>query len=301
MKVSLVDVDGHNFPNLALMKLSAWHKAQGDDVDWYSPLFSHPDKIYASKVFTFTPDFYDYNPSDPEPIRGGTGYDLNVKLPDEIENFQPDYSIYPQFSFAVGFLTRGCIRRCPWCVVPRKEGGLMEVGDIRRIGSRRNVILLDNNFLAASDDFIRDQLQLSRKMNLRIDFNQALDARLVDDRKAAWLADAKWIRCIRFSCDTDEMLKPVERAVRLLRENCYRGEILCYVLAKSFNDTYQRVCQLEDIDKKVVPFVMPFRSLDGKEPDADVDVRHLARWCNRVNIRKSCTFAEYKYNLNNQL
>lgn len=124
MKISLVDVDGHNFPNLALMKLSAWHKAQGDAVEWYSPLFSKPDRIYASKVFTFTPDFTDYAAGDPEPVRGGTGYDPAVRLPDEVERTLPDYSIYPDFPAALGFLARGCIRKCPWCIVPEKEGAL---------------------------------------------------------------------------------------------------------------------------------------------------------------------------------
>jgi hypothetical protein len=295
MKVSLIDVDGHNFPNLALMKLSAWHKAQGDTVDWYMPLFSHPDKIYASKVFTFTPDYIDYNPNDPAPIKGGTGYDATTKLPDDIEEMQPDYSIYPQYDYAIGFLTRGCIRKCKWCVVPKKEGGIREVGDIRKIGVRKNVILMDNNFLAASHDFIRDQLLLSQRMKLRIDFNQALDARLVDENNATFLADTRWIRYIRFSCDTDNMLEPVERAVRLLRENHYNGEILVYVLAKEVVSALYRIVRLQNMDNKIVPFCMPYKSLDGKEPDADAEVLHLARWCNRAQIRKTCTFKEYKY------
>ena len=296
MKISLVDVDGHNFPNLALMKLSAWHKAQGDEVDWYMPLFSHPDRIYASKVFTFTPDYIDYNPNDPEPMKGGTGYDATVKLPDEVEDMQPDYSIYPQYDFAIGFLTRGCIRKCPWCVVPRKEGGIREVGDIERIAARKNVILMDNNFLAASDDFIREQTDKMWRMNIRVDFNQALDARLADDRKAAMLSNIKWIRHVRFSCDTAAMVEPVHRAVRLMREHHYKGEIFVYVLAKDVGDAHSRIVALEQMDERVVPFVMPFRSLDGMEQDADDDVRKLSRWCNRQNIRKSCTFSSYKRN-----
>ena len=295
MKVSLIDIDGHNFPNLALMKLSAWHKANGDEVDWYMPLFSHPDRIYASKVFTFTPDYADYNPNDPQPIKGGTGYDTTVKLPDEIEGMSPDYSIYPQYpDFCIGFLTRGCIRKCPWCVVPRKEGYITEVGDIRKIAVRKNVVLMDNNFLAASDDFIKEQMTLAKRLNLRIDFNQALDARLVDSRKAAWLASVKWIKYIRFSCDTNAMIEPVKDAVRCLREAGYKGEFFIYVLAKNVDAVY-RIYQLEAIDAKIEPFVMPFRSLDGKEPDADKETKHLARWCNRVNIRKTCSFEEYKY------
>ena len=296
MKVSLVDVDGHNFPNLALMKLSAWHKANGDTVDWYMPLFSHPDKIYASKVFTFTPDYIDYNPNDPEPMRGGTGYDVTAKLPDEIEDMLPDYSIYPQYDFGIGFLTRGCIRKCPWCVVPRKEGGVRVVEDIGRIGVRKRMVLMDNNFLAAPDDFIREQTDKMRRMNIRVDFNQALDARLVDDGKAAMLSNVRWIRHVRFSCDTAAMVEPVRRAVRLMREHGYNGEFFVYVLAKEAADAHSRVVALEQMDDKAVPFVMPFRSLDGSEPDADDDVRRLARWCNRQNIRKSCTFSSYKRN-----
>ena len=91
MNVALLDVDGRRFPNFALMKLSAWHKSQGDEVEWYSPLFSRPERLYASKVFTFTPEYQDYSAGDPAPIKGGTGYDYNVILPDVIENILPDY------------------------------------------------------------------------------------------------------------------------------------------------------------------------------------------------------------------
>ena len=119
MKIGLIDVDGHNFPNLALMKLSAWHKANGDQVEWYEPLLSgHCDKVYMSKVFTFTED-YEYFIDADEIEKGGTGYkEYNKVLPDEVDRAYPDYSIYPQYDFAIGFLTRGCIRKCPWCVVP---------------------------------------------------------------------------------------------------------------------------------------------------------------------------------------
>lgn len=118
MEIGLIDVDGHNFPNLALMKLSAWHKFNGDSVDWYSSLWSNPDKIYASKVFTFSPDEMTIRGDHPDPIKGGTGYRIYEDLPQDIDDMLPDYSIYPQYDFAIGFLSRGCIRKCPWCVVP---------------------------------------------------------------------------------------------------------------------------------------------------------------------------------------
>lgn len=130
MKVGLIDVDGHNFPNLPLMKISAYHKAAGDSVEWYEPLFSgHTDRVYMSKVFTFTPD-YEYCIDADEIIKGGTGYsypDGGQQLPDEIEHIYPDYTIYydriPETRHtAYGFLTRGCPRGCDFCIVEKKEG-----------------------------------------------------------------------------------------------------------------------------------------------------------------------------------
>ena len=112
MKIALVAVDGHSgFPNLALMRLSAWHKAQGDAVEWWSG-FTHYDRAYLSKVFTFTPDF-EYTVNAEEIITGGTGYKDYSSLPPEVETTPPDYSIYPSYKRAIGFLTRGCVRQCP--------------------------------------------------------------------------------------------------------------------------------------------------------------------------------------------
>lgn len=241
-KIALVDVDGHNFPNLALMKLSAWHKALGDHVEWYAPLFSRPDKIYASKIFTYKPDYIDYAPNDPGPIRGGTGYDVASKLPDEVEQMQPDYSIYPTFTAALGFSVRGCPNSCPWCVVPEKEGALQVVNSIERIAAgRREVVLLDNNFLAAPPDFVREQLTHAARKGLRLDFNQGLDARRVTPEYARLLASCKWIRFIRFSCDTAAMIEPICQAVRLIRETGSRREIFCYMLVQDIADAETRL------------------------------------------------------------
>ena len=120
MRIGLVDVDGHNFPNLALMKLSAWHKCRGDTVEFADPAARRYDKVYMSKVFTFSRDCTDRY--DCEVVRAGTGYrDYATILPEEIEHICPDYSLYG-VKEAYGFLTRGCGNRCSWCVVPHKEG-----------------------------------------------------------------------------------------------------------------------------------------------------------------------------------
>lgn len=294
MNISLVDVDGHNFPNLALMKLSAWHKAQGASVDWYSPLFSCPDCIYASKVFTFTPDYTAYAPGHPEPIRGGTGYYPEEKLPDEIERMIPDYSLYPNWTAAIGFLTRGCIRNCPWCIVPKKEGGLREVDDIGRLAAgRKEVVLLDNNFLAADPDFVREQLEKIARLKLRIDFNQGLDARLVTQENAKLLSACSWIRFIRFSCDTVAMIEPIRRAVSLIRENGCKREIFCYMLVQDISDAEIRLRAL--VDMKVTPFAQPYR--DFSEDSTPTEEQR--RFASFVNVKggKLClkmSFSEYK-------
>ena len=292
-RIALVDVDGRNFPNLALMKLSASHKAQGDAVEWYSPLFSRPDRIYASKVFSFTPDFQDYAAGDPEPIRGGTGYDPAVKLPDEVERTLPDYSIYPDWTSALGFLTRGCIRNCPWCIVPRKEGTLQVVDDIERIAAgRRDVVLLDNNFLAAPGEFIREQLEKATRLGLRLDFNQGLDARLVRFWNAKLLARCRWIRFIRFSCDTAAMIEPIRRAVRLIRETGSRREIFCYMLVQDIAEAEIRLRALVELG--VTPFAQPYRDFSGKA-ETTKKQRDFARFAN-VKGGKLClkmSFKEY--------
>lgn len=303
MKIALVDVDGHNFSNFALMRISAWHKAQGDSVEWYDPLLSSPDKIYASKVFTFTPDYTEYAPCDPEPIRGGTGYRMNGTLPDEIDRMLPDYSIYPQFDFGVGFLSRGCIRNCPWCVVPKKEGELQQYDDIERIsqnGLKKRIVLMDNNFLANDFEFVREQLEKAQKLNLKLDFNQGLDARLVTPENAELLAKTKWCtasgnnKYIRFSCDTSGMIPHLERAVEILRKTGYSGEFFVYVLAQELDESFERINKICAIDKRITPFCQPYRNLEGDGQILNQNLKKLARWCNKAWIRKSCKFEDFK-------
>ncbi len=275
------------------MKLSAWHKAQGDVVDWYSPMFSRPDRIYASKVFTFSPAV-EIAAGHPAPVCGGTGYNATMKLPDEIESIAPDYSIYPQFLQAYGFLTRGCIRSCPWCIVPRKEGGIKVVSDIETISQgRREVVLLDNNFLAAPESFVSDQLEKATRLNMKLDFNQGLDARLVTPENAGLLASCKWMKYIRFSCDTHKMIQPVDAAVRAIRSCGYKGDFFIYVLARELHETHDRIIRLSGIDRRIIPFCQPYRDFTTNE-EPSIALQRLARWCNVQSIRKSTKFKDYR-------
>lgn len=223
MKIGLIDVDGHNgFPNLALMRLSGYHKAKGDSVDWWNG-FEHYDRVYMSKVFTFSPDVDTVIDAD-EIIQGGTGYKNYGSLPPEVEATYPDYSIYPNFKSAIGFLTRGCIRNCPWCIVPRKEGHIRPAAtwqEIKRPDSRE-IVFMDNNVLAC--DHGLQQIEEMGSQPVWVDFNQGLDARLITPEVAQLLARLHWIRFVRMSCDTLPMLPVVIDAARNLVE---AGMVLC--------------------------------------------------------------------------
>ena len=168
MKVGLIDVDGHNFPNIPLMKLSAYHKQKGDSVEWYQPLFSgHMDIVYMSKVFSFTPD-YEYFIDAEKIVKGGTGYAIKLvdgkekydkaidtPLPKKIEHIYPDYSIYPDLTkdTAYGFLTRGCPRGCDFCHVAPKEGRCsVKVADLSEFWKgQKKIVLCDPNILGCPE------------------------------------------------------------------------------------------------------------------------------------------------------
>lgn len=291
MKVGLVAVDGHNnFPNLALMRLSAWHKSCGDQVEWWNG-FEHYDRVYQSKVFTFNPDFDSVINAD-EIITGGTGYKDYGTLPPEVEAMPPDYSIYPQFKRGIGFLTRGCIRQCPWCLVPHKEGKIRPAADweeIRRPDSRE-IVFLDNNVLAS--DFGLEQIDRMGGKPTWVDFNQGLDARLIISETAKLLARLHWIRFIRMSCDTNDMLPVVERAAAYLREagaapSCFWA----YVLVRDVEDAHQRVMTLREMG--IEPFAQPYWDYDGGEPN--LEQKAFAQWVNHRAILHSCTWEDYQY------
>lgn len=182
-----------------------------------------------------------------------------------------------------------------WCFVPKKEGTIRQYDDIERVyQGRKHVVLMDNNFLANDPEFVKEQLDKAVRLKLRIDFNQGLDARLVTPENAEWLAKAKWKRYIRFACDTPQMLPHLESAVSMLRKTGYNGEVFCYILAKELNESYDRIRKVLAIDRKIIPYCMPFRDLDGDGGVIDHQLERLARWCNRPWLRQSIKFEEYK-------
>jgi len=275
VRVGLIAVDG-KYPNLALMKLSAWHKAQGHHVDWYTPIEAaiEPfDKVYASKIFTFTPD-YAYMPEGVE--LGGTGYNSAVQLPDEVEHMTPDYSLYG-IDYSLGFTSRGCSRKCSFCVVPKKEGSIREHSQLSEFVRHRTVVLQDNNFLASrlSEDKLAEMIE----KKLDVDFNQGLDIRLMNVRFADLLARLK-PKKLRFAWDYVDMESEFRRGIDLLKSAGYRVDrhhVQTYVLCNyntEFKEDMHRVQVLRSLD--IAPFAMIYN-----KASAPRFMREFASWCNQ--------------------
>lgn len=236
----------NKFPNYALMKISAYHKQNGDTVEWWTainnPLY---DVVYSSKVFDFTPE----NPYLPDcTIRGGTGYGLYDELPQEIDDMFPDYSIYPECDYAIGFLTRGCIRNCRWCVVPKKEGKIRPYRTWQQVvrPDTNKLTLMDNNILAC--DYGIDQLRQISETDYRLDLNQGMDARLITPNIADILSKIKWQRFIRFSCDTQNQIPYIQDTVKMLRKcGVKASSIWVYMLiTKNLYDNLERIYAMRE-------------------------------------------------------
>lgn len=292
MKVGLIDVDGHNFPNLALMKISAWHKSKGDNVEWLLPMM-HYDRAYMSKVFTFTPDFETVINAD-EIIKGGTGYGLKNKLPDGIEHIYPDYGLYNIRDTAYGFLARGCPRGCNFCIVGDKEGKCScKVANLEEFWrGQKEIKLLDPNLLAAKEHLeLLDQLIES---NAWIDVTQGFDIRLTTPENIEKIKQLK-IKMLHFAWDKEKDEKMIIEKLRQFKELTGLGyrKLKVYMLT-NFDTTFEydlyRMYKLKELGYD--PYVMIYEK--WKSPK---NIRHLQRWVNCKFIFRSAsarTFEEYK-------
>ena len=287
MKIGLIDVDGHNFPNLALMKISAWHKKQGDSVNWWIG-FEHYDRVYMSKVFTFTPDIETCINAD-EIIKGGTGYDLQNKLPDEIEKMFPDYSLYNITDTAYGFLTRGCPRNCPFCIVGEKEGlKSVQVAELWNFwNGQKEIKLLDPNITAFKEcDRLFQDLIDSKAW---VDFTQGLDIRLMTDEKANLLNRMK-VKMLHFAWDNYEF-STYEKLKKYRPLFKYDSRKLKVYVLTNFNTTIEqdleRIYKLRELDYD--PYVMIY-----DKQNAPKKIRELQRWVNNKIIWATCgRFEDY--------
>lgn len=264
------------------MKISAYHKARGDRVEWHFPLSCY-DVTYMSKVFTFTPDYPNVISSE-EVVLGGTGYDLENKLPAEIENQCPDYSLYPQYSDSYGFLTRGCPNNCPFCIVTKKEGAVSrQVADLSCFHQGQKVIkLLDPNLLAFYNH--EALLQQLADSGAYVDFTQGLDIRLTSSDNIALLNKIK-VKMLHFAWDNprQDLIKRFQKYNELTTIKDFRKKRV-YVLT-NFNSTHEEDLYRVDTLRRIGfdPFVMIY-----EKETAPKITKQLARWCNNKFIFRTC-------------
>lgn len=315
MRIGMIDCDRKNsknlFPNIALMKLSAWHKKQGDTVEWYESMFSgHFDKVYVSKVFSFSEDFEYYIDAD-EVIKGGSGFaiqvvdgkeiynkELDKLLPYEIEHIYPDYSLYGITDTAYGFISRGCPRGCDFCHVKDMQGRKAHrVANLSEFwNGQKNIVLLDPNISACQE--WREIFQELIDSKAYVDFSQGLDIRLMTDEKIEMLKYIK-TKGVHFAWDRIEDEKMVFPKLEHFKQitGWDRRKIIVYCLVgdrerKVIDADLYRIYKLRELG--AYPYVMIY---DKESLPRSHELKKLQRWVNNRFIWESTpTFQDYLNN-----
>ena len=305
MRVGLIDVDGHNFPNLPLMKISAFHKSEGDSVEWYRGILSdHMHRVYMSKVFSFTPD-YEWVIDADEIIKGGSGYAIELEngkevyhkerdndLPDEVEHIYPDYSLYGIEDTAYGFLTRGCPRGCGFCHVAVKEGRCSKkVANLDEFWrGQKNIVLSDPNILASPDH--KDLLMQLADSRATVEFNQGLDIRLINSDNLDILQRVK-LNHIHFAFDRWQDKDVIEPKLKAFKEatgyDRNKGKVMVYILVNYDTTIEQDIYRIQLC--RNLNFA-PYPMIYDKE-HCDPVYKKLQRWCNNFIFWRCPTFEEY--------
>lgn len=305
MNIGIYDVDS-TIPNLALMKLSAWHKSLGDTVGWYSPLFIDEfDRIYASKIFNFS----DGSGLIPDRMEiGGTGYDMAKLIPDEAERMVPDYSLYG-YQHSIGFTMRGCRLKCSFCVVPQKEGGPKPENTISEIWTQREsnfIVLLDNDFFG--NPLWADRIEEIKSLKLKVNFSQGLNIRNLKPEQAAAVASVNFrnlhntAKQVYFAWDDPRHEKLIHRGIKICTDAGIKTSQMAFYILVGYHSTSE-----EDLHRVETlraygcdPYVMPYNKNDLYQ-------KRFARWVNHKAIFKSVKWSEYscgikkKINLNMEL
>jgi len=308
MRIGLIDVDSHRFPNLALMRISSYHKAKGDAVEWWWSDLEHYDIVYMSKVFSDA-----YSPDVPEPmnadvvIKGGTGYCIslgadgkehfdkskNENLPPEIERCFPDYSLYPEFKYAVSMTSRGCSRQCPFCHVAAKEGCVStKVADVSDFwNGQKEIKILDPNITACRDK--RELMAQYRETGARLDFTQGLDIRLLNGDDIDDINQMR-IKEIHFAWDNpkDDLKEKFSEYAKLAKHKPHGQYGTVYVLTNYNSTMEENLYRVETLrELRFDPYVMVY-----DKPHAPYEIRMLQQWCNnKILFRSVPRFEDFSY------
>ena len=298
MRVGLIDIDNTKFPTLTLMKLSAWHKAHGDDVELttaedivYFDLFKEPyDKIYASCIFSWNRPIAEKLILCGGVKIGGSGWNMSIKLPDEIEHIYPDYSLYGDEDTAIGFMTRGCPRQCPFCIVKDKEGiQSVKVADLSEFWhGQKNIEIMDPNLLACPSHM--DLLGQLVDSGAWINIDQGLDCRLLTDENIALINQMK-IKLLHFAWDNPRDKTVPRMLAKFAEVNSldYRKRKV-YCIANYWStpeEDLERIYWLRE--NGYDPYLMLY-----DKQNAPRITRLMQRWVNNKIIFRSCErFEDY--------
>lgn len=260
MKIGLYNIDS-KVPNLALMKISAWHKQQGDTVEFYLPLEkSKYGKVYASQIFTDSKPEY----LTPDMELGGSGVDLKKELPKEIDDMKPDYELFSENDYSLGFVTRGCIRNCEFCIVQQKEGKPYLYRPIQEVwAGHKHILLMDNNVLTMPEIF-KDVLYFCKTQNITVDFNQGLDCRLATDDILQTIIDYRQAISPepRFAFDSLDYQDDVVRIINYLpKDRRHRIRWMVYI-DENWESALERLLILKRYKQK--PYPMRNKRVIGK-------------------------------------
>lgn len=277
MKVGLIDIEPKIF-NTAYMQIAYHHKQLGDTVEWAAPLeYNRYDTLYCSSLFDFT----DKSQVPSRAVCGGTGFDLTTELPFDCDY---DYSMYPTCDFSIQWFSRGCIRKCPFCIVWKKEGKIKSVCPHNLNPQGKWIKVTDNNFFANSEWLTA--IKLLQQLGQKVEFQSGIDIRLFNDEQGEALQSLKIYKMLHSAWDNpkDDLLDKFKLLCKYIKP--YR--IMPYVLIGYWSTPEQdlyRVMALRGLGIK--PFVMPYNKNDYYQ-------KRFARWVNHKAIFMSVEWEDYR-------
>ena len=281
MKIGLYNLEP-KIINTAMMQVSSYYKLKGYEVEIYNPLFRESyDQIYAFSIFDFTDRSY----VTKDMLCGGTGFNIDSKLQKEIEECDYDYSLYPNSENSYIWFSRGCIRKCPFCVVPKKDGYIHSVNPKKLNPKGKYIIIMDDNFFA--NPKWRKAIKQLKEWGQPVRFECGIDVRLFDKEQGEALKSLKLYKQLHIAWDNpkEDLIPKIKELIKYIKPY----KIMCYVLIgywSSKEEDLMRVKKLMEL--KIDPFAMPYNKKDRYQKD-------FARWCNKVWIRKKCEFKDYKH------